>query len=521
MDINQAWKSTCRVIFGEEIGEIQEFSAYLKKYTDPISSRPSALSGKEAFLSEGDFCPGAAFIRYDENEEYSKKLASKFRLGINQLKDLDSILEALGENACYAGSIVLGNSAEVSESNRCTNANAVKASSDIYDSKYVAFSSMVRYGEHVFGCTSMGECKFMVRGFRCHRSSRMFESVHTEHSSGCFFCGNIDGCQDMMFSFNQRSGRHMIGNCQLSREEYSKLKVKLVEDIRTTLEAKRNVTSVIEIVGGNVKKKKDVRTFEPSPAPNDIEKRFKDCSRLLFGRELSGIGNYRAWLYRHVPELIKVKSAISERQVCVAPLLFHEPILESCVTMGEADEVGKLKLADEEVHALSVANAAKILEKIRLITPEIVIRQNARMVDCGVIAEAADCYFSSLCAYSKYAACSFWPRESEHVFGTDTVLSSKFCIKCYNSENLTRCFEVSDSNSCTDCYFCHNCENVHDSMFCFNAKNLRHAVGNVEMGKEAYLKLKRAVMGEIFAKLEKDRDLKMGIFNIGCRNEKK
>ncbi|MFH1470405.1 MAG: hypothetical protein ABIF01_01535, partial [Candidatus Micrarchaeota archaeon] len=129
---------------------------------------------------------------------------------------------------------------------------------------------------------------------------------------------------------------------------------------------------------------------------------------------------------------------------------------------------------------------------------------------------ASYCYRGAGLMKSKYCAYCMWPRESGYIFGSDFVFSSKLCLKCYKSENLTRCFEVSHSHTCSDCYFCHNCENVHDSMFCFNTKNLRHAIGNVELGKDDYLKLKKRILSGMAEKLEREKRLDYNIFNIGC-----
>lgn len=53
-------------------------------------------------------------------------------------------------------------------------------------------------------------------------------------------------------------------------------------------------------------------------------------------------------------------------------------------------------------------------------------------------------------------------------------------------------------------------------MFCFNAKSLRYAIGNVEVGKEEYLKVKARILASIFERLEKEKRLAHSIFNIGC-----
>ncbi len=54
-------------------------------------------------------------------------------------------------------------------------------------------------------------------------------------------------------------------------------------------------------------------------------------------------------------------------------------------------------------------------------------------------------------------------------------------------------------------------------MFCFNAKNLSYAIGNVQLQKEQYLRLKKIVLEEIAGKLEKEKQLDLSIYNVGCK----
>jgi len=92
---------------------------------------------------------------------------------------------------------------------------------------------------------------------------------------------------------------------------------------------------------------------------------------------------------------------------------------------------------------------------------------------------------------------------------------SSFCINCYNSNRLTRCFEVDASQNCAGTYFAHNCENVQDSMFCFNAKNLHNAIGNAALPAEKFASIKGALLAQMHAELEKKKELKLDIYNIG------
>ena len=134
-------------------------------------------------------------------------------------------------------------------------------------------------------------------------------------------------------------------------------------------------------------------------------------------------------------------------------------------------------------------------------------------------AYSSDCFNCFPCVEIKDSAYNFWPRSSEHLFGCGVMFDSQFCINCYQSVKLSRCFEVDSSRDCADCYFSHNIENCQNCMFCFNAKNLRYAIGNAEVGREKFQQAKEALLGKIGAKLQTEHDLGLDIFNLACRKE--
>lgn len=249
----------------------------------------------------------------------------------------------------------------------------------------------------------------------------------------------------------------------------------------------------------------------------EIEAAFRSATKVLLDRELGPLRDYEGYLMRHVPPDVAHKSAISERIIRAPGFAFYAATKKQMIGLEESLEWGKRHLGEKEARSLSLYNASKTLGGIRFYSPEVMDGENFCMEECGAIFyNSSYCYRSSAMAYDKYCAYSLWPRQSEHIFGSVWVFSCSFCINCYYSENLTRCFEVSNSTTCTDCYFCHNCENVHDSMFCFNAKNLRYAIGNREVGKEQYLQVKKRLLLEIASKLEKEKDFGHSIYDIGC-----
>jgi hypothetical protein len=251
----------------------------------------------------------------------------------------------------------------------------------------------------------------------------------------------------------------------------------------------------------------------------EIEEAWRATAQVLFGKCPGELERFEKWLKRDVPSTIVAKSPVSGRSVYIPSFVYYAETQGQSITLDESLEWGKKHLEKEDVKGLTLANAAGKLGELRYFSPEVVSGQNVGMEECGVYFSSSYCFRSSSMAFDKYCAYCMWPRNSEHIFGSAWVFSCSFCAKCYHSENLTRCFEVSNSNNCADCYYCHNCENVRDSMFCFSAKNLRHAIGNVEVGKEKYAEIRKLVLADLSRMLEKKGGIALSIYNAGCRGK--
>ncbi len=245
-----------------------------------------------------------------------------------------------------------------------------------------------------------------------------------------------------------------------------------------------------------------------------IEQAFEAATKVVLGKTLSGLENYEDWLQTNLRPAKKHKSAVSSQMVYDPPLSFYAPASKRAVKQSEALELGKHSLSESDALSLNLSNAAKLLEPLRHHTSDAITGQNVEVEECSLYINSSYCYRACSFVNCKFCAYSFWPRDSEYMFGVDTVFSSKFCIKCYNSVNLTRCVEVSHSSNCSDSYFCHNCDACSECMFCTNAKALRYAIFNHQYPKEEYLRIKKLVLEEIAQKLEKNKKLELSIFNL-------
>ncbi len=249
MDINDAWKSTCKVLLGDEIGELDAYKNYLAKYAEPSFGAKSALSGQNLTVTLQNYCQGAKFISHEEMPQYDKML-SEFKLDLNTIKDIDSILDAYQGKFQYAGNQIAGNCSNITESDMVQDSHYVYHSVEVYGSKYVAYSSMARLDEYIFGTNWSGQSKFCIRTFENFRTTRCFETISAYMSNDCYFSATLESCSDCMFSFCTKSRRNLIGNLELPKEDYLKKKQDLLGQARDDLKSKKTTLSIIDLLGG-------------------------------------------------------------------------------------------------------------------------------------------------------------------------------------------------------------------------------------------------------------------------------
>ena len=244
MEIKESFKSTCRALFGQEIGELDIFKPYLLDMVDSPMLAASTISGKTIHLSRPYYGASARFIDISEAGNAAGALT------INDLKDIDSALAALREKMAYCGNKNLGRNAEVNASDMCNDSISVLSSQNVMDSKYVAYCNGIRKSENTYGCQLGGEVGSSIHSQVFFYSRRCFDSYLCVKSSDLYSCFNCKNCFEAMFCFNQSSARFAIGNLQLPKEKYTELKKKLLSEIAHELSAKKKFPSIFEAAGG-------------------------------------------------------------------------------------------------------------------------------------------------------------------------------------------------------------------------------------------------------------------------------
>lgn len=516
-ELNKAWKATCKILLGEEVGEFKDFEPWLAEFYNAPRLEKSAISGKEIYMPVDDYCKGARFIGLDE-VNYGKKFES---LNINEIKDIDGIIDALRERFYYTGNVVLGNSKFVERSSSIGDSYYVYDSALVDESKYVTHTKWYRYGQYVFGVNNGSASEYCIKGHLPTKSHRCFDVYVVGLSKDIYYSANLTNCSECLFSFNLQNAKRTIGNLELPADQYATLKKKLVSEMAGELKSKKRLPSLFELMSEFKREQLDlVEQKEERCDIEPIEDAFEKTYKLILKKEPGPLESYREFLSKRGPRTETLKGTSSKGDIIVPSISILEKIpinkmrfirVEDSIALSEK----KPALSPEEVQKLSLKNISA-LSKIAFVSFNFVAGNNRNVSKSVYYAESSDCYAGFGYREAKMCAYSFWPRESQYIFGSSMALSSSFCINAYYSKKMTRAFEVDNCNGCSDIYFSHNCENIHEAMFCFNAKNLTHSIGNTALQPSEYNSVKKSIIDQVADELEKKKKLRFDIFTIGC-----
>jgi hypothetical protein len=246
-----------------------------------------------------------------------------------------------------------------------------------------------------------------------------------------------------------------------------------------------------------------------------VDLAFGKTAKLVLGEELGSIAEYEKWLMRYLYPTKFVKTAIDKKRLFIVPGFFYigyvpesRIICNSEVEKSQEKKIDASRISSLEgvkgvLGEIGYYNIEKMWGNYSNITDSIFYGDSINVHHC------ADVHDSKEVAYSQFIS-----MKCECVFGSYRLFSSKFCINCYNSTEISVCFECDSCKGCGGLMFCHNCENVHDSLFCFNVKNLKYAVFNKEVGREKYLELRKRLCGEIVSELKEKKWFGKSIYGL-------
>jgi len=515
--VNKTWKSTCKILFGGELGELKDNEKWLLEFIEPHGKRKSCISGKDTYPSIDDYCKNAKFMSFDEID-FNKKFGP---LNINEIKDIDSALGAIEERMYYAGNIVLGNSRLVEGSSNITDGIGVYRSYFADGCEYAAYSANIKATKYAFGVNGSAFTDYAIRSFLVGpKCQRLFETYWVLEGADLYYSANLEGCSDCLFCFNLRGRRNCIGNLELPKGKYLQLKKKLVAEM--VAHAKGGKTSLIGMMAGFGREKLELGAKRRAKAPFDIapvQEAFEKTYGIMLNSKPGKLESYGKWLEgRRIPKVVELKDTASKEIVEFGTIPGTERMpIHRMVSGADAEALAEnpRSLSFQEAESLSLDDPAP-LSRIAFTVGFSSLGKSRNLGKAPGSMNATDCYTGIGYVETKYCGFCYWPRESSYVFGSCMVFNSSFCIKSYYSKRMARAFETDSCTDCSDIYYAHNCENVHDSMFCFNVKNVRNAIGNGVLPLEKYKAVKKSLLEQISDELDKKKDLKWDIYNIAC-----
>jgi len=512
--IDASFRRLCAILFGREIGGLLEFEPYLKEAMLPYTIAKSGASGKDVCLGSPHYPKGAKFVRA---EEIGGNGGAASRFGVNDIKDIDSLFRAAEEGMAYCGNKTFGRNHNIDMADNAIDCIDVYCAHNVRNVKKGAYISCVRESECVFGILAFPKINYSIRCLEGINVNRMFETYYTTHSSDMYYSFNCYNCSDVIFGFNLRGKRHVIGNVQLAPEKYFELKKKLVSEMAQLLSKNKRIFSVSDLAGMRAKESGGERnaTFIPIvPAPKSVERAFSDATKIVLGKERAGIGQYANYLQERAVPVRKMQGKI--RNAAYRPDLPLVSELPASVLCSREEAMAEnAPLVSEGQLSLPLAELATEAVKKASITLEMMEGESREVPEVTQAIDSTESWSEWDATSSSRSACSTGVIQSKYVFGGYfRILDSEFCVNCYDVVEARRCFEVDSSSRCTDCYFCHNVEGCESCILCFNAKGKRYAVLNQEVGREEFLRVKKLLLDYVNGELNRKKAVDRSIFKL-------
>ncbi|MDD5336955.1 MAG: hypothetical protein PHS02_00540 [Candidatus ainarchaeum sp.] len=493
-NVDAAFRNTFSIIFGECNVALDDLQDYFWENHPRATTRRSSASDKEVVLSRPTYCEGAKVVSQEEID-FSKKFEP---LDINEIKDIDSIIAAIHERIYYAGNKVFGTSEDYEEVDNCTNSFYAYDSHDITNSKYVGHCSYVGdESEYVFGSSWCTRSKHAIRIVGADMVTRAFETHLSAGSSDLFFCYNCNGCSNVMFSFNQKAKRNMIGNLELEKGRYIELRKKLAVECREYIERNKRFYSMFKLPKPEIMPKINAATGQRKEIGDlkKIDDAFRTTCRVIFGSEIGSVKECEHFLSEKISRQRSIETPFGGTAPTTDIFFYKDIGAHAGVNAFEAEELAKIHLDAKEMQSLEKLVAS--LPKIAFFSLDFKEGSTLNNMDTVIVYNSANTYRVVDATFAKDCAYCTMALHSEHVFGCYRTVHSKFCIKCHDCFYLSGCFEMDGCSNCTNSMFCHNCENLDNCMFCFNTKSKRYAIGNVEIGREMYVRIKKLVLEDV------------------------
>ncbi len=497
--LNDAWKKTCTILFGKEIGDLKEYEPYilnhLNQHNGDLLTQTNQITLFHPLLNK--------------NTLVNSKQLKEWKASLDAIKDIDSLIEEMKGVVQYNAPTTFGTCHDVHQSDLITDCSVVQHSYMLTRSKYCYGCCWLRdQSTHAFGCGPAGtKVQFSLM---CELGASLkagFETYAFISCSNIYYSHFVKNAHNIMFSFFQIGKQYVIGNVQLTRGEYIKIRDQLIEQMVDELEKHKALPSLFELVNNSQSTPPSVKMCDEEEVDfllDPIENGFKKTCSILFKRSNITLDTAKTKtpLYTHrAKQLLPVaQTNMFGQKVEKFNLIFMQdvPILR-IIPLSSTTKASTLSL--DKTQITSFDSLKKHLGKIALVCVGIDAGKCWNVKHVSSPAESYNIYYAFGAAQAHdQAYVLFGCPGSTHTYFSSVVFYSSFVINSFCSVDIKRAFEVDRCFHCSDLYYCHDCQGCQHMLFSFHHTGKRYVVGNRPLAQTEYLKIKNHLISQLWDK---------------------
>ncbi len=239
--MEDSFKLTTKLVLGKELSPLDAYAPFLSLRTEPIRSVTSpfgsTLAYSDYFINK--HVPKHRMINAHESVYLSDKGLSLDKIEGTPLAKLISNLSSI---AFFPANFRIGSDENNVLCPYVYDASDGYKTSDNTMSKKVAYCIHPHSCEAMFGCgVLVKDCKYCLRCYNSTKLTMCMDCDSCSNSSNCLFCHNVENCTECMFCFNVKAKRYAIGNVEYPKEEYMKMKKRIMDELVTMLEKNKKL----------------------------------------------------------------------------------------------------------------------------------------------------------------------------------------------------------------------------------------------------------------------------------------
>jgi hypothetical protein len=246
--VQKAWNDTCRIVLGQELGDLPSYKEWLLHHNIQIRKVPSALGSGE--IQAGSYenlkaLPNSRYVNIDEMRQIAPLL--KLKEGEAKALSLDNAGKTLGRVLYLSPQFHDGTILNAYGCPIVTWSSDCEAVHGCIFMKRSAYSTWGRDSEYLFGSAFVFDSGFNIKCYNSFKIRNCFEVDSARLSTGCYYCHNVENCHDAIFCSNVKNLRYAVCNIEVGRDEFARVKALLLA--RVVAELKEKGECALDIYG--------------------------------------------------------------------------------------------------------------------------------------------------------------------------------------------------------------------------------------------------------------------------------